>query len=381
LSSMDCYERFIRVLEFEEPDRCPIFDSIDNDEILREVGGEGPPREVVPRAFCRLGMDISFQGFWGGSRVRGDFMAGSETWGDKYLLETEWKTLSYDNLVFEKPFTMKWTAKNPTEWVVDRPFKTLEDLRSTKIEPFRSEDEIIERDMVDYRKIKKAYGKHGVVPVGVCGGILQGLAGQMLGWTLFVRAVYQAKDLVRKFMDMFIIRARANVRAYVEAETGPAFMCADDIAHKHGLMHSLEFLQEEWIPRVEEIIQPARKAGLFVLHHSEGNTTDILENLVSIGIRGINPLEPFSMDLTRIKKRFDSRLVLTGGVDNAYLLQHGTPAEVEKATEECIDIAAPGSGYCPGSSGNLNPGTPLANAVALYATIRKYGGYPRKDEK
>jgi len=376
LTSMDCYERFIRVLEFEDPDRCPIFDSIDNDEILREVGGEGPPRRVVPRAFHRLDMDISFQGFWGGSRVRGDFMAGSETWGDKHLLEMEWKTLNYENLVFEKPFTMKWTAKNPTEWVVDRPFRTLEDLRSAKIEPLRSEDEIIEKDMTDYHKIKKAYGKYGVVPVGVCGGILQGLAGQMLGWTLFARAVFQAKDLVRKFMDMFIIRARANVRAYVEAEAGPAFMYADDIAHKHGLMHSLEFLREEWIPRVKKITQPAQKAGLFVLHHSEGNTTDILENLVRIGIRGINPLEPFSMDLKSIKERSEGRLVLTGGIDNAYLLQHGTPVEVEKATKECIDIAAPGSGYCPGSSGNLNPGTSLANALALYTTIRKYGEYP-----
>ena len=127
---------------------------------------------------------------------------------------------------------------------------------------------------------------------------------------------------------------------------------------------------------MKKIIQPAQKAGIFVLHHSEGNTTDILPSLIEIGIRGINPLEPFSMDLRRIKEIFGDKLVLTGGVDNAYLLQHGTPAEVEKATKECIEIAAPGSGYCPGSSGNLNPGTPLANAIALYKTIKKYGKYP-----
>jgi len=375
---MDSHERFIRVLEFEEPDRTPIFDSIDNDEILRQVGGEGLPKEVVPRAFHRLGMDISFQGFWGGSRVRGDFVKGSESWGDKHLLEMEWKTVTYDNFVFEKPFTMKWTAKHPTDWVVDRPFKTLGDLLDTKIELLRSEDEIIERDTFDYREIKKAYEKHGVVPVGVSGGILQGLAGQMLGWTLFARAVYQAKDLVRKLMDMFLVSARAKVKAYVEAEAGPAFLYADDIAHKHGLMHSLLFLGEEWIPRVKKIIRPAQKAGVFVIHHSEGNTEDILDDLIDIGIRGINPLEPFSMDLAKIKERFGDKLVLTGGIDNAYLLQHGTPADIEKATEECVCVAAPGSGFCPGSSGNLNPGTPLINAVTMYKAIMKYGTYAKK---
>ena len=56
---MDSYERFVRVMEFEDPDRTPIFDSIDNDYILREIGGKGPPREVVPKAFKKLGIDAS----------------------------------------------------------------------------------------------------------------------------------------------------------------------------------------------------------------------------------------------------------------------------------------------------------------------------------
>jgi len=137
---MDAYERFVRVLDFEEPDRTPIFDSIDNDEILRQVGGNGPPREVVPKAFSRLGIDATFQGFWGGSRVRGGFVGGGESWGYEYLLEMTWKTLTYDNLVFEKPFTMKWTAKYPTIWVADRPFKTLEELQDMKIDLIMSED-------------------------------------------------------------------------------------------------------------------------------------------------------------------------------------------------------------------------------------------------
>jgi uroporphyrinogen-III decarboxylase len=376
VNKMDSYERFVRVMEFEDTDRTPIFDSIDNDRILREVGGNGPPRKIVPRALKRLGFDATFQGFWAGSEVAGSFMGEGNSWGNPHVLEREWKTFMYDNIVFKKPFILRWTKKYPTTWIVKRPFETVQDILDMEFDLYHSEDKLTEVYFDSYRNIMKGYEKSGIVPIGVCGGILQSLAGQTLGWRLFARAIHQSRDLVRKFMDIHLLNTRANIKAYVEAKAGPAFLFADDIAHKHGLMHSPKFLREEWIPRVKKIIHPALKAGIFVIHHSEGNTEGILGDLVDIGIRGINPLEPFSMDLKKTKEKYGDRLVLTGGIDNAFLLQHGTPTMVAKATKESIKIAAPGSGFCPGSSGNLNPGTPLTNALTLYKTIIRYGAYP-----
>ena len=127
---------------------------------------------------------------------------------------------------------------------------------------------------------------------------------------------------------------------------------------------------------MKEVIRPAVKAGVALIYHSEGNTEAILPELIDAGMRGLNPLEPFSMDLERMKGKFGDRLVLTGGIDNGNLLQNGTPAEVAHATRDCIRKAAPGSGYCPGSSGELNPDTPIDNAVAMYSAIRKHGTYP-----
>jgi len=116
-------------------------------------------------------------------------------------------------------------------------------------------------------------------------------------------------------------------------------------------------------------------AGVAIVYHSEGNTEAILPDLIGAKIMGLNPLEPFSMDLELIKQKYGDRLVLTGGIDNGYLLQNGTPADITRATKECIRKAAPGSGYCPGSSGELNPNTSFDNAFAMYNAIRKYGKY------
>jgi uroporphyrinogen decarboxylase len=177
-------------------------------------------------------------------------------------------------------------------------------------------------------------------------------------------------------MDMYMVEARANIRGYIEADAGPAFVVAEDIADRHGLMHPLKFLKDNWLSRMMDVIHPAIQAGVTILYHSDGNTETILPDLIGIGVRGLNPLEPFAMDLVRIKEKFGDELVLTGGIDNWYLLQYGTQEEVVHTTRDCIRRAAPGSGYCPGSSGELNPDITLENAVTMYNAIKKYGRYP-----
>jgi hypothetical protein len=362
---MDSYERFTRVLDFEEPDRTPIFDSFHNERIVRAAGGTGPPEEVIPRAYRAFGMDISFQGIWNPVEDR--------------IPERIWEDSRYGNIIFDKPFKYKYMSwglnGEHSEGLIDRPYKTLDDLKDMHMELLHTEDELVEIYASEYIACKKAYGKYGVVKIG-CGAPIIDSIPRMLGWGLYSRALHHAKHIITKIMDLRMIEARANVRGYVEANAGPAYLVAEDIADKHGLMHPIHFMREEWLPRMKEVIRPAIKAGVVIIYHSEGNTEAILPDLISAGIRGLNPLEPFSMDIEMIKAKFGDRLVLTGGIDNGYLLQNGTPSDVVRETRECIRKAAPGSGYCPGSSGELNPNTPIENAVAMYDAIKKYGSYP-----
>jgi len=362
---LDSYERFIRTLEFEEPDRTPIFDSFHNVSIVRAAGGTGSPEEVIPRAYRAFGMDISFQGIWDLVEDRAP--------------ERIWEDRDYGNITFDRPFRyryMSWgQCGEHSEGLIDRPYKDLDDLGDMRMELRHTEDDLIGIYASHYKFCKGAYDKFGVVTIG-CGAPIIDSIPRMLGWSLYSRAIQRAKHTITRIMDLRMIEARANVRGYVEADAGPAYLVAEDIADKHGLMHPMQFMREEWLPRMKEVIRPAIKAGVIVVYHSEGNTEAILPDLIGAKIRGLNPLEPFSMDLSRIKEKFGDRLVLTGGIDNGYLLQNGTRDDVIRETRECIRKAAPGSGYCPGSSGELNPNTPIENAAAMYDTIREYGRYP-----
>jgi len=362
---MDSYERFIRALDFEEPDRTPIFDSFHNEGIVRAVGGTGSPDEVIPRAYRAFGMDISFQGIWDPVEDR--------------TLERTWEDRNYGNIIFDKSFKyryMSWgSGCEHSEGLVGRPYNTLDDLDHMGMELRHTEDELVELCASHYDACKKAYGRYGVVKIG-CGAPIIDSIPRMLGWGLYSRAIRKAKHIITGIMDLRMIEARADIRGYVEADAGPAYLVAEDIADKHGLMHSIQFLRDEWLPRMKEAIYPAIKAGVAIIYHSEGNTEAILPDLINAGIRGLNPLEPFSMDLGLVKEKFGDRLMLTGGIDNGYLLQNGTRSDVMRETRECIRKAAPGSGYCPGSSGELNPNTPIENASAMYDAIRRYGSYP-----
>lgn len=363
---MNSYERLMRAFDFEEPDRVPIWDTTNNLRIIREVGGEGPPEKVIPRACHRLGLDVD----WG----IGDLLR------DEHLIEGTWKTYEWNNLVFENPLTLRRrkfeNAAYFVPYVVERPFKNLEDLRDMKIELARSEDEIIEANLSSYKETREHYDKYGIPVIGGSSPILERLP-LLFGWSLLARAIYHARDVIGKLMDLFMVVSKAHIKACIENDV-PAIVHCDDCAEKHGLMYPITFLREMWVPRMKEIVRPVRKAGIHLVYHSEGNTEVLLNDVIDIGFRGHHPIEPGSMDIGSIKEKFGDRLVLLGGIDNWNLLQNGTPTEVDRSVKETIRKAAPGSGFCCGSSGELNPRTPLRNAIAMYRAIKRYGKYPER---
>ena len=107
----------------------------------------------------------------------------------------------------------------------------------------------------------------------------------------------------------------------------------------------------------------------FGIYHSEGNITRVIDDLISLGIEGINPLEKTvtGMSVPEVRKRWP-RLVLWGGVDNKDLLVHGTVDEVRREVEFLVDTYGRDGGLLLGSSGQIHPGCKLDNVIAMYDT-------------
>jgi len=353
---LDSYERFVRCLNFEEPDRVATWDLINDIDIYMVLGGNGPVEEVMPRTFSRLGIDATRTGL-------GLPPTETKTWRDN----------KYGFLVCDEEFTFRTVPEEGTTWIVERPFKTLEDIYDINLEPL-SESEILDQFIPAIEKTIEAYRKFGVVYI-FCGAVIFDQLFYLLSWPLFTRALYQAKNQVRKFLDKFTFVEEVLARGWADFDP-LAYMYGDDIAYKHGLMVGPSFLREEWLPRIKKVIAPIKKKGIKALFHSDGNLWAFIDDLIEVGFEGINPLEPIAgMNVGKVKEKYGDRLVLLGGIDCSQILPLGSPQDVEKAVIEAIGEGAPGSGFCLGSSSEIRAGTPLVNAATMFKTAARYGRY------
>ena len=113
-----------------------------------------------------------------------------------------------------------------------------------------------------------------------------------------------------------------------------------------------------------------RQAELPVILHSDGEITEILPDLVEIGLTVLNPVQPEVLDHARLKQAFGNRLAYYGGVSTQAVLPFGTPIEVQTAAGQCAELLAPdNTGLLLAPSHRLMADIPLENAEALLSVF------------
>ena len=88
---------------------------------------------------------------------------------------------------------------------------------------------------------------------------------------------------------------------------------ADDIAYQKGLLANPQILRRSILPSLARQAEAFRKMGFPVFFHSDGNLNDILPNLATIGLTGLQCLEAAAgMDLASIASQYGKDLCLWG---------------------------------------------------------------------
>ena len=131
----------------------------------------------------------------------------------------------------------------------------------------------------------------------------------------------------------------------------------DDIASSKGVMLAPQMLDEFVFDYFKEGIAAAKAAGKFVVFHSDGNVTDVLDRLVELGINAVNPLQPEFNDFEAFKKKYHRRLAVYGGMDNTKIIPLSTAGEVRAHVRDVYNKLGAGGGlilsshdipiYCP----------------------------------
>ncbi|MGQ9632165.1 MAG: uroporphyrinogen decarboxylase family protein [bacterium] len=149
---------------------------------------------------------------------------------------------------------------------------------------------------------------------------------------------------------------------------------ADDIAYKTAPLFSPKMYREVLLPHTRRV---AENITIPWAYHSDGNLMPILDDMLTQGMNAIHPLEPGSMDLRELKRRYGDRIAFIGNI-NMDLLARGTPEEVRQEVKERIALMGPGYGYLISSSNSIAEYCKPENVVAMVEAIKEFGRYPLK---
>ena len=345
-------ERIMRSISFEEGDRVPIWDYIDNPFALAHFApGETDLLAANVKVYHGLGIDLC-RGF-----------------GQSYDAARDGECEADEQGVVRR------VISGQTCWSVRKAFNSIADLEA-HAPPAPPDKETLRGNWAPHiRSVQAAFAPCTMyVPGHGCGFHS---AYDTMGLQLFSYAVYDAPAAVERLIEAHNAPGTLIAQIAAEEKLCPLFFIGDDIAYKQRLMFAPEFLRRTFVRALRNMCEPLRNAGIKVIFHSDGDVTDILDDMLEAGISGLNPIEPMAgMDIGRLKRRYGRELILVGNVDCSQVLPLGSVEDVIEATKECLRQAAPGGGHFIGSSSEITPSTPLRNVLAFYDACRRYGKYP-----
>jgi uroporphyrinogen decarboxylase len=192
-----------------------------------------------------------------------------------------------------------------------------------------------------------------------------------MGLENFAVATYEQPDLVVDLLDLYTDwYARAAVHL---CEAGFDFLWfADDIAFKTAPFVSPRMFHDLFLPRYRKVIHNVTLPWIF---HSDGNLLPIMNDLLSLGMAGLHPLEPEAMSLADLKRRFGDRVCLVGHI-SVDRLSRGAPDEIDRLVADAMRIAAPGGGYIIASSNSVTSYCKAENVRAMADAVRRHSCYP-----
>jgi uroporphyrinogen decarboxylase len=174
-------------------------------------------------------------------------------------------------------------------------------------------------------------------------------------------------EVLRRYVDWQLVVTQHLVGM------GFDFMWAfDDVAYKSGPFCSLPVFKRFLMPAFRRSAEAITVPWIF---HSDGNITPLLEDLITLGMSGLHPIEPGPMDLAAVKAKYGRRLCIVGNV-SVDLLSSGSPDQVREAVRACISVAGPGGGYMISSGNSIPPYADPGNVRAMANAVKQYGVYP-----
>jgi uroporphyrinogen decarboxylase len=153
-----------------------------------------------------------------------------------------------------------------------------------------------------------------------------------------------------------------------------AVFLGDDWGDQRGIIIGPERWRRFLKPRLQELFERVHQHGKMVMMHCCGNATEVLPDVIEIGLDVLESLQPEAMDVYEIKRKYGKDIRLWGGLGTQQVLPFGTPEDVRNEIHHLITEMGTGGGYILASAKPLMQEVPTENAIAVIEEFSRQQG-------
>jgi uroporphyrinogen decarboxylase len=198
----------------------------------------------------------------------------------------------------------------------------------------------------------------------------------LMGYEDFLISFYEDPDLANALMSMSADYSEKICDGLKELGI-EVIVVGDDIANNDSLLLSPDMYREFVYPHFKRLIGYAKKSGLKVIKHSDGDLRTVVEDLVNSGIDCLDPIdERGNMLMDELKKNYGGRIAFKGNLDCVETLVNKSPEEVRRETARCILKGGVGGGLIISSSNSIHSGVSPVNYKVFLDAVKELGNYP-----
>ena len=147
----------------------------------------------------------------------------------------------------------------------------------------------------------------------------------------------------------------------------------EDLGMQVGPMLSPQQFHKYIKPTYQRLMAPARKAGVIVHMHSDGDIRQLVDDLLDGGVQVVN-LQDLVNGIDWIKENLTGKYCVDLDIDRQEITRFGTPAQIDALIRREVEELSCKEGGLMMVYG-FYPGTPIENANAVADAMERYATY------
>ncbi len=196
---------------------------------------------------------------------------------------------------------------------------------------------------------------------------IRGMSSLMMDYYLEPDNVHRLHEALCKVYCGYIERAAAELHP-------DGFWTSDDLGHQTQLMMPPKVFRKFLKPYYQRVGEVVHNHNLHWWLHSCGNNTEILGDLIEVGLNVFHPVQKGTMDMVAVVAEYGDRLTFLAGLDVQHALQELDPEGVRAEVRWLVDtFDRPDGGMCIAAGNGIVAGTPLENIRAFLDEAFYYG--------